>query len=141
MATFSRMEYALKAAGYALGSAQKVESDWDRFANEIHEQFSQIETQEITEAKTLLLNNPPRKQVLKNERLVFQNQVVDQNQRNTQQIIRFVRTVRNNLFHGGKYIPNGEQEVGRNEALVNASLLVLKTCLELNAVVKHHYEN
>lgn len=141
MVTFSRMEYALKAAGYVLGNEQKIESDWDRFANEIHEQFSQIETQEIMEAKIFLLSNPPRKQVLKNAQLFFQNQIVDHHQRNTQQLIRFVRTVRNNLFHGGKYIIADEQEIGRNEALVNASLLVLKTCIELNAMVRQHYEN
>jgi hypothetical protein len=141
MATFSRMEHALKSTGYALGNEGKVEPAWDRFANEIHEQFDQLASEELVAAKNLLLNSPPRKQVLQNGQVIFQDQALDQNQRTTQQIIRFVRTVRNNLFHGGKFLPTGETEAGRNEALVRASLKIIKACIELNEEVKQSYEH
>ena len=140
IAVFSRMEHALKSTGYALGNEGKVVPAWDRFANEINEQFEQINDEEIIRAKELLLNAPPRKQVLRNGQVVFQDQEVDHNQRPTQQAIRFVRTVRNNLFHGGKYLPKGEVELGRNEALVRASLKVLKACVVLNDHVRRSYE-
>jgi hypothetical protein len=141
MATFSRMEHALKSSGYALGNESKVDPAWDRFANEIDQQFNQLEDEELIEAKALLLTSPPRKQVLQNERVVFQDQTVDQQQRTTQQILRFVRTVRNNLFHGGKFLPTGEIEEGRNAALVEASLKVIRACIELNERVKQSYEH
>lgn len=141
MATFSRMEHALKSTGYALGNEGKVDPAWDRFANEIDEQFNQLESKDLVAAKDLLLNSPPRKQVLQDGQVIFQDQVLDQNQRATQQVIRFVRTVRNNLFHGGKFLPTGETEVGRNEALVRASLKIIRTCLELNKRVKQSYEH
>lgn len=141
MATFSRMEYALKSTGYALGNTGKVEPAWDRFANEIDARFNQLEDSELIDAKNLLLTSPPRKQVLQNHQVVFQIQTVDQNQRTTQQVLRFVRTVRNNLFHGGKYLPTGEMEVGRNEALVRASLKVIRACIALNATVQQSYEH
>lgn len=140
MATFSRIEHALKSTGYALGNEGRVDPDWDRFANEIDEQFNQLETEELIAAKDLLLGSPPRKQVLHDGQVVFRDQVVDLNQKTTQQVVRFVRTVRNNLFHGGKFLPTGEAEVGRNEALVNASLKVIKACIELNEMVKQSYE-
>ncbi|WP_137169898.1 hypothetical protein [Marinomonas sp. FW-1] len=140
MATFSRMEHALKSTGYVLGYEGKVEPSWDQFANEIHEQFDQLASEELVAAKNLLLNSPPRKQVLQRGQVIFQEQVLDQNQRTTQQIIRFVRTVRNNLFHGGKFLPTGEVESGRNEALVKSSLKIIKACIEVNERVKQSYE-
>ncbi|WP_077639991.1 hypothetical protein [Salinivibrio sp. IB574] len=141
VATFARMEHALKSAGYALGNEDKVEPAWDRFANKIHEQFDQLASEELIAAKDLLLNSPPRKQVLLNGQVIFQEQLLDQKQRTTQQIIRFVRTVRNNLFHGGKFLPIGEAESGRNEALVRSSLKIIKACIELNEEVKQSYEH
>lgn len=141
MAAFSRMEYALKSTGYALGNERKVEPDWDRFANEIDAQFTQVVRENLSDAKNLLLNFPPRKQVLENGSVFFRDQVVDQNQAETQQLLRFVRTVRNNLFHGGKYLPTGELEPRRNEALVNASLCIIRACINLNEGVKQSYEH
>lgn len=141
MATFSRVEHALKSTGYVLANKGKVEPDWDRFANEIDPQFIQIEDEKLASAKNFLLITPPRKQVLKDGIVIFQNQVVDPNQRVTHQLLRFVRTVRNNLFHGGKYLPTGELEPGRNEALVNASLCIIHSCIELNERVKQSYDH
>jgi hypothetical protein len=43
------------------------------------------------------------------------------------------------LFHGGKHLPNGEQEAGRNQALVSHALTVLNHCVELNDEVKQRY--
>jgi hypothetical protein len=138
---FSRIEYALKSTGYVLGNNNKVEPAWDRFANEIDDQFTQLDCEDINAAKSLLLSSPPRKQVLQKGEVIFQDQIMDQNQRSTQQVIRFVRMVRNNLSHGGKYLPNGEADTGRNEDLVNSSLKVLKACLELNEEVMESYSS
>ena len=140
IAVFSRMEYALKATkGYALGDEGKVEAAWDKFANEINEKLINIKEEELIYARAYLLNNPPRKQTLQNGEVCFREQVVDSNQREAQQLIRFIRTIRNNLFHGGKYMPNGETEEGRNKELVAASLEILKSCISLNEKVKLNY--
>jgi len=133
--------HALKSTGYVLGNRGKVEPDWDRFANEINADFIQLESEELSPAKDFLLSSPPRKQVLENGRVVFRDQAMDQNQAITQQLLRFVRTVRNNLFHGGKYLPTGELEPGRNEALVNASLRIIRASIELNKRVKQSYDH
>src|SRR5581483_9625047 len=50
-----------------------------------------------------------------------------------QKSVRVITTVRNNLFHGGKYpIPNGPvDEPARNRQLIEASLKVLECYLLL----------
>lgn len=140
LAVFSRMEYALKATVFATENEGKVTAPWDRFANEIDEAFAQVTDEEFAAAVDYLLTHPPRKQVRKDGVLTFENQVIDENQRRAQQALLMVRTVRNNLFHGGKYLPAGEVETGRNRQLVECSLTILKHCIGLNELVGRCYE-
>ena len=141
LAVFSRMEYALKSANYAVGSAKKVEPAWDSFANSINEKFCAITHQDIVEACDYLLKQPPRKQGLQANKIVFVDQVIDLRQTKTQQILLMVRTVRNNLFHGGKYSPDGEREAGRNHLLVRYGIAVLLACSVLDDGVRSSFEH
>ena len=102
--------------------------------------FQNIDDQELSRAVKFLLTEPPRKQVLNGTRVCFVDQTIDPNQRITQQLVRIVRTVRNNLYHGGKYLPDGEIEEGRNKRLVEASLSVLLACVSLDEDVSNSYE-
>lgn len=140
LATFSRMEYALKSTRYAVGDDKKVDPAWDRFANDIHEAFQGIEEPNLVAAKNYLLNHPPRKQTLACHRITFTDQVIDVNQKTTQQLLLMVRTVRNNLFHGGKYLPDGEREAGRNNLLVRHALTVMLACSKLDHEVRGSFE-
>ncbi|MCU7869634.1 MAG: hypothetical protein KZQ98_14050 [Candidatus Thiodiazotropha sp. (ex Lucinoma borealis)] len=140
LAVFSRMEYALKATRYASGNEGRVTASWDRFANDIDEAFGQVTDDKFMVAVNYLLTRPPRKQVRQDGSLTFEDQVIDNNQRRAQQTILMVRTVRNNLFHGGKHLPDGEIEQGRNQELVQHSLTVLKQCVLLNEIVSQCYE-
>ncbi|MCY4641501.1 MAG: hypothetical protein OXC41_02210 [Gammaproteobacteria bacterium] len=141
LAVFSRMEYALKATGYASDNKDKAFASWDTFANEIAEDFKNVPDKEFVEAVDYLLKNPPRKQVQDDGELAFKDQVIDGNQKRAQQALLMVRTVRNNLFHGGKYLPNGEKERGRNRILVAHSLTILKHCAQMNDRVMQYYES
>ncbi|EEJ2708096.1 hypothetical protein B5637_004398, partial [Salmonella enterica subsp. enterica serovar Kiambu] len=120
---FSRLEYALKVSGFARGDSKKVEPCWDCFAKKINDNFLKIENEDLKKAVGYLLESPPRKQILSEGKIIFQDQPVDKKQRTTQQLLLMIRRVRNNLFHGGKYCPDGEKESGRNEDLLNASLI------------------
>lgn len=134
------MEYALKAGGFAFGNDKGVDTNWDLFANTVNDAFLNIAEADVMEAREFLLQAPPRKQVLLDNHLRFVDQVIDTKQRPTQQMLLMVRTVRNNLFHGGKYLPDGEQEAGRNERLVRASLCVLQACSALDHRVRVNFE-
>jgi len=140
-AVFARMEYALKTGGFAVGNESRVDPNWDLFANTINDDFLAAADADVVEARDYLLQHPPRKQVLKNGQLIFVDQVIDPNQRPTQQVLLMVRAIRNNLFHGGKFLPNGEQEQGRNERLVRSALRVLLVCALLHPGVHTSFEH
>ncbi len=140
MAVFSRFEYALKSTDFADGGPARVDPAWDRFANHIHEQLIAANDKSLNKARIYLLEEPPRKQVLIDGELKFSDQTIDTNQCSTQQLLKMVRTIRNNLFHGGKYCPDGEIEAGRNQRLIEASLEVLSNCCHLHDKVSASYE-
>lgn len=141
LGVFSRLEYALKATRFSMGDEDGVSANWDRFANEINEGFHAIDSEELRAAVNYLFTRPPRKQVLEGQqRLNFREFVIDQNQRPLQQILLMIRTIRNNLFHGGKFLPMGEEEPGRNEALVRNALVILNHCTQLADDVRETYE-
>lgn len=142
LAVFSRMEYALKATPpYARDAGSTVEAWWDRFANDLDSAFRAIPDETVGAAVDYLLSHPPRKQVVRDGAVAFVDQTIDAKQAKAQQVLLMVRTVRNNLFHGGKHYPDGELEPGRNELLVSHSLTVLKCFASLSEPVKHSYEH
>lgn len=136
IAVFSRCEYALKAVGFLEGDEKQVTAAWDRFANEVHGDFTKGTDAEVSEAVEYMLKTPPKKQVILGGLLTFVDQHVDEKQKTTQQLFRFVRTVRNNLFHGGKYVPSGEIEAGRNAVLISHSMTILRYSMMLRPDVE-----
>ena len=140
LAVFARMEYALKATDFGSAGDGEVKALWDRFANAINDTFGQIASEELAAAVDYLLTYPPRKQVRNVGALTFEAHVSDKQQVIAQQVLLMVRTVRNNLFHGSKFLPSGEEEPGRNQELVRHSLTVLKFCICLDAGVKKSYQ-
>jgi hypothetical protein len=127
--TFTRMEYALKASGdFADGDANGISAAWDRFANTIDNAFCNVADKGFQAAVHFLLEEPARKQILNGFGPLF----LDPKQTKAQRTLLVVRTVRNNVTHGGKIKPEGEKEVGRNERLVASSLTVLKHVAELH---------
>lgn len=141
LATFSRLEYALKSTSYVAGSENNVAPAWDRFANDIDEKFLAITRPDVVVARDYLLERAPRKQVLHDGTVAFVEQAIDLKQVKTQQVLLMVRTVRNNLFHGGEYCPEGEIEAGRNQLLVSNGLCLLLACAELHVDVRASFEN
>jgi hypothetical protein len=126
---FTRMEYALKASGeFADGDANGVSAAWDRFANAVDNAFRNVPDKAFQAAVAFLLAEPARKQILTG----FGPLVLDPNQTKAQRTLLVVRTVRNNVVHGGKIQPEGEKEAGRNQKLVAYSLIVLTHAKELN---------
>jgi hypothetical protein len=93
----------------------------------------------LADAAGYLLKSPPRKQIPRGDSLAFVDQEIDVKQAKTQQVLLMIRTVRNNLFHGGKFL--AESEPGRDQRLVSCSLTVLLQCLTLHSGVRQHYES
>jgi hypothetical protein len=139
LAVFSRLEYALKAARYLAADNGDARANWDEFANSISCGFERIEDDTFREAVNYLSEQPPRKQVVREGTLGFEERAQDDRRARSQQVLLSVRTVRNNLFHGGKFLVEREVDRGRDELLVRHSLTVLRHCAELDLEVGTHY--
>ena len=139
LAKFSRMEYALKETRQYLNN--NATPNWDKFANNIDHNFTEIvnRDEELKNAVNYLKQYPPKKQSVEDGNLVFIETDFDPTQKETQQILMFVRRVRNNLFHGGKY-RNNNINGNRDEDLIKYSLLILDKCKSLDEEVEMYYK-
>ena len=129
-AVFSRFECALKRSGY-LQNKKGAEADWDKFAKGLGKQF--LDELRNSGDASELIDQPPKKQIIKNRQLAWQNitQIT-----NVTELFVAVRRVRNNLFHGGKY-PQGQlDDTSRNEKLLLQAKSVLERALEKSPKVK-----
>ena len=140
-ATFSRFEYSLKRSGF-LKTGDKAEANWDAYANSLRGQFANVQDSAFRDAVAFFLNAPPGTQVVSGSDIDWRDTKLGNGEQHENYILRLVKIVRNNLFHGGKYpVPTGPmEEVGRNQRLLEASITVLKQCLELSNDVRRAFE-
>ena len=136
----SRMEYALKATGFLLGSERGVKPNWDNFAQEIRDSFNKELNLELLKACNYYLNNPPEKQVVIDGSLYW-SALMPNNPSEIEQLLILVRRVRNNLFHGGKYNRQGSDETARNESLLRYGITIVKASAALMRNVDDAYRD
>lgn len=129
---FARFEYALKRAGLTTGDTNRVFPNWDRFASLLKDDFNRYKTIEIANAVSYLDKHPPKKQVLDGKNLAWQDNMRGYNEPLIVWLLRLIRTVRNNLFHGGKFAHEEIKDPSRNEELLISSLVILQECIELS---------
>jgi len=120
---FSRFEFALKEAGKwrprHAGSAALP--DWNCFITD-HKA-----TYQLTTAAAALLAANPKKQVVADDELSLEFRAVtfDENTSDLAKVSRLARTVRNNLFHGGKHDAEGWDNPARIRELIPLASAVL----------------
>jgi hypothetical protein len=110
LATFARFEFALKKAGYARGDDSEVSAYWDAFANDVAK-IDAAALAPVLAASQYVQQHPPKKQVLDHGVIRW----VDRQGSSGSAIgdvLRSVRTVRNNVFHGGKFPEGPVADVG-----------------------------
>ncbi len=123
------MEYALKATGFFEKSRRRgrmlAEADWKEFAKAVQVALAGAD-EEVRKAVNCILSNPPKKQVIVDGRLQWEcTPPCAENE--ADRVLLYVRRVRNNLFHGGKF--NGHWfQPERSGELMKASLIVLNFC-------------
>jgi len=139
---FSRFEYALKRAGYFKSDKNNgVKPDWDRFASGLKEHFNYSVNKELTCSIDYLKNKPPLRQILKNNEFGWEDTGDDQRQPLIIMLICYIKRVRNNLFHGGKFPLRPIEETARDCLLLNSSLTILNECLRLSPIVRNYFLN
>ena len=129
LATFARFEFALKKAGYAQGDNSSVSPAWDSFANDVA-RLDAASLAPVLNACQYLQQHPPKKQVLDHGTLRW---VARQGTTGSTigDVLLSVRTVRNNVFHGGKFPDGMITDPLRDEQLIRECLSVLNGLLEL----------
>ena len=133
---FSRFEYALKRAGYAQQSGRQITIEWKRFAKTLESKFDHSAAPSLTKSCDYITERPPKTQRIdssgklswvETEKRACDLELV--------RLVRLVQTVRNNLFHGGKFPGSREDEVSRDKELIQSSITILESILELDSNV------
>lgn len=128
---FSRFEFALKSieSSRAKKNDGSVDANWDGFAKEYKEKL--LAFTEVEKSFSYLLNNPPKKRPYSGTDWVAVNHF---DKPDYLKICLYIKTVRNNLFHGDKFdvlTEIGSVEQKRDLELVQHSLGILKAWVSL----------
>lgn len=134
---FSRTEFALKAAGYNHGDGT-AKANWTTFALEVEGLVANPPNQDLQDAISFFFNAPPKKQVIVGGVIQWKEDSKPPSKSQADNLLIYVRRVRNNLFHGGKF--NGHWfEPERSEPLLRHSVTVLTACVESVPAVRKAY--
>lgn len=136
---FFRFEYALKRAGFTNGSADGVHPAWDIFSSRYRSAFDPCRNSELRAACDYFTAHPPRKQVLDSGSLSWSEPQFRANATFFTWLLLMVRSVRNNLFHGGKFPIAPIQEPARDSVLLQHAITIIHACLPLDAEVSQHF--
>jgi hypothetical protein len=127
-AAFARFEYALKRAGYVVGDDKSASPSWDRFAVDLRD-MGDAALAPVIAACVYLREHPPKKQVVNNGNLEWAVRPAAGSP--IEDVLLSVRTVRNNVFHGGKFPTGIVEEPLRDRRLIEECLAVLNALLDL----------
>lgn len=119
---FSRFEFCLKEYGYLKYDkpCANAEPGWDKFVNEHADAYNPSD-----EAKELLAAAPERQIVLANSTLDWRPVGLLDCKTDLAKVVRSIKTIRNNLFHGGKHGAAGWDNPVRTQLLLVSSKAVL----------------
>jgi hypothetical protein len=141
--TFARFEYALKASGTYLLSAggEQAAPNWKTFKADLKaapDLVTRIKAECGTEW-TYLAEHPPHHQKVVEGRLTF---VLDKrmSEGSVLSTIECCKTIRNNLFHGGKEYPSPDAvSVERDKQLISAAIKVIDAMGRTHEALKGYY--
>lgn len=118
---FSRFEFALKENNYLTSHADGARADpgWNEFVSKWGEDFKLS-----AESQNLLSAKPKNQVVMKNE-LAWKEVVTTDCKSDLGRVVRLLKTVRNNLFHGGKCGIETWDDTTRTYLLLTSGKMVL----------------
>ena len=125
--TFSRFEFAVKAAGYVKqGSWGEAKADWDAFAAAIADELKEQGSEEYERAAEYLSSKPPKSQTYKDGTLGWSHQAGKESWSAGRILLFRVQGVRNNLMHGAKFLAPESQDVDRDRHLMVAATCIIE---------------
>ncbi|HDU3462282.1 TPA: hypothetical protein RFL89_000603 [Klebsiella aerogenes] len=132
---FSRFEHALKRNNFAKLSKNGeyvVGVKWEDYSKTVHIPLP-TESHKVNAAIKYICNNPVKK--LKADGTWDpQPQIQPEN---TSEVILEIPKIRNNLFHGSKYL---KVDPVRDNELLNHAITMLKFCLDVNPDLRREFD-
>jgi len=129
---FSGMESVLKRKGFVkMDRFHNALPDWTKFEDEIESDLSGVDELQFLRAVTYLVQHPPKRQKFDGTVVKWEAQMKNPLHSDNRFALMMARSVRNNLFHGGKYPQMEIEAVERNRVLIESAYLVLCRCVEL----------
>jgi hypothetical protein len=125
---FSRFEFALKENGYLKfhTPGENAEPGWDEFVEEWCDNYVASPNAEV------LLTSPPERQIVQaGDELAWRAVGLYDCRSELAKVVRLLKTIRNNLFHGGKHSGAGWDDPRRTEQLLAAGIVVLDQLADL----------
>jgi hypothetical protein len=129
---FARFECALKKSGYTNGGNYFVTPNWDRFISSIRTNYNKTKPNGLSDAIDYIINQPPRIQILFDGKLDWRPRIFKSGDDEIAKLKQSICDIRNNLFHGGKFQGNYEEDISRNFILLNHSITILNFWLTLD---------
>jgi hypothetical protein len=136
---FARFEYALKRAGFHCGEG-KARADWTKFAETVAEVLEKPASEALRAAVEYYLEEPPKRQVVRGGQLAWEESEPCTKLK-ADKILIYVRRVRNNLFHGGKFRGEWFENPPRSETLIKHGLEILRVCRSASRDVDEAFRN
>lgn len=133
---FARCEFSLKAVKRFRKTTPRLEADWDTFSAAVAPNFSFADDAKLEMAVKYLLERPPKKEVEISGNLGWDE--AKPGGTDVYRLLVYVRRVRNNLFHGAKWVAREADEIGRDQILVDAALTVLSALIQLDGKCTTH---
>jgi len=139
-ALFSRWECALKHHFPRPGNYGEAQAGWEDFGNEAADLITAIDSAGYEEARDYLLQNPPLRQHSENSQLIWKTNPKREKESDVNYLLRIVKDVRNNLFHGGKYQSGPIVELARDRRLIEAASTVLEACVNVDPRIREAFD-
>ena len=112
-----------------------AKADWTAFAQAHPTVLSSNCDPRFVNAVKFIRESPPKKQKVKVGRLVWESDSFTQ-AFDAGRLLILVCRIRNNLFHGGKFPEEPEEDVSRDRALLEAGLCVMQAFVDADHDVR-----
>jgi len=118
-----------------------AEADWDKFGRVIDSEFAKLKSPAFLTAVARIKCLSPQRQINANGKLKWDPVKKETGETDAAYTLHLLRTVRNNLLHGGKYPDGGPSriapvQIARDKEILGAAVIILDGCYELHPDIK-----
>jgi hypothetical protein len=133
---FSRFEFALKENKYVIkGHNGSAAPAWNKFEVDFAPAY------QATKEAEELIASPPQRQVYAGPgRYVWKDTNLSQKRTPLGKAIFIIKTIRNNLFHGGKHDEKDWDNPERNMFLLTRGMRILDSLAEMDSAIYSDYK-